>query len=1082
MASTRPGATLRNLLYPGTPREVEGHTPPSVPPQAPLYPAGNIDSGSYHAASMSAPYSPRHVSKHPTLPARAVRFASQRCYRNYSPPPSSQTETPADTPEPPSPLLAPERLFDLPGPATSLSRQFARAGQSLRAPVTGPTSKERSISLSRAPHRSLSSLSLSSPRLSQDKYATSHALEGRSVGRSDVVRGVVPVGMAGMSSFGVSGPGEKQHGSSPRAGSRGATMSSFTSPAQSAPEAAVGSKEQQGVVDTPGNESAFAFSRAASRGFFVSDYENQQSSSDAFQCGDVPRTGAQHGPSEASGLYTPQDRLPQEAQIRGSQLSSGRTETLQERQERLQREMDALRQRQQLVTQQARQLYQQKMARPWLVPCNVSPDSTRLATLAIIPSKESRKGSCERSGSCPIFSRCARSGRRRSSGSRVRRIGVYVRPTAPSGQTVPPPAPGASFETNAATVPGWFWENPGLLQCVAPVEVSCSDGKGGGVRSHPLVLKVDVVPSQTGSSLGKKEEDWKKSQASLVSSASASETPKTDPRIVELAKENDTLRQDNALLKAQLERAHAEGVRRRLTNIDLSRRSQVDVYGEDGLLWGQEVENEKLRRQIAELGAALYAAAEDGDFRLAAEALTQQLTDAHQEIATLRKSMRSDSSGRQGPRCRDTSDDATLGANDISVREAAVDSLISQGKRVTTLGRENVWKALSSMKDLVDQVFDRMTRLLTSTCTMKEKVQYLKGLHVLVVSSLDETLDAYEELAATCNKFDQIRAVVFDPKRNSPYCPCRPRRQVLEDDLKHLCIQNKGATEKLRQLRARIVKLEMENLKFYVKHPDEPVRSSEARPVSPLAASLEVKATETERLSSPKKDKKEKRDRRDISSKDDSASATTAADDDSDRSGSVMRRAVAASRKKVWRKRQEVFPVREDFSTYQLASTIKRLQDEIDRLKDDRQFDRTKAAEREQHLVSRVFNRNQILVDKLAEQDRLLARLMQMIEDRDCMHALAGPTSPTQLAQRQALHEDLEESRTLIRQSSVALREGQTPEPQAFDNLITRLRTLKRDGLRDVTPEEQELLDMINRQASQLRKIHQTVTELADHT
>nr|CEL68870.1 TPA: hypothetical protein BN1204_046010 [Neospora caninum Liverpool] len=1089
MASTALSGTARSSFNPE--RSVQGWASPSDSP-ALQYPYGDPES-SYRPASLSAPFSSRSWSTPDTAPSRArtVRFASQRLTQNYSPPgsitrPESDLSSAATSPVP---QLVSEGRTGAPGAEGGLAKQFSIAGQKLRlassvypeqtrSPYSGVTldaARSRSASPS-ARHRGISSISQAG------SGPASSRTSGGATGTSDTTL--------------------KRTTTLP--GSREDNMSSFSTIAQSAP-VALGSRDQ-GFSDSSGDQEAARFSRSAPRTFFDSCARDVKTPPGASYAGEAARVCGQAGagfttsPGDFLGagqLPVPSQSVMRHTDARGGQFESGGPGDLQERQAQLQMELKALQGRQQqLLSQQARQLYHQKMQRPWLVPCKVSPDSARVATLTILPSKENGKsGSSERSGSCPIFSRCGRSARSRSNSTRARRIGVYVRPSDTANVQPVATAPGMSPETRQpAFYPSWSWGGAAFPQCMGPADLSWDDGTRSGNAACPLVLKVDVVPSQPEKPPEEKAEEWKKSLSLGVSSSavSASEAAEPDPRMEQILKENDALRQDNASLKAQLEQAHAEGVGRRLAAIDAARRAQVDLYGEDSVMWEQELDNQKLRRQIAELGAALYAATEDGDFRLATEALTQQLTDAHHEISVLKKMMRSEanaaarhSSFLNALGCRDTSDAATLGANDISVREAAVDSLLSQGKRVTTQGREKVWGALSSMKDLVDQVFDRMTRLLTSTCTMEEKVKYLEGLQVLVVSSLDGTLDAYEELAATCSKFDQIRAVVFDPKRNSPYCPCRPRRQVLEDDLKHLCLQNKDAAEKLRQLRARIVKLEMENLRFYVKHPEEPGMQPEAPPVSRAVASQGVKARGALcRLQSPVK--------RDSPHRNDSAVAEATRDDSdtSEESVSVTRKPVETHRKapfetnrktKLLRNRQEVFPDRDEVTPHQFTTMIKKLQDEIDRLKDERQFDRTRDAEREQYLTYRVFNKNHILQDKLNEQDRLLARLMQMIEDRDRMSAAASAVTPTQRAQCRALHEDIEESRTLIRQSSAALREGQAPAPQVFENLLTRLRSLKPGSLNDMTAEEQELLEMINRQAYQLRKIHEAVTELTDN-
>ncbi|PHJ25589.1 hypothetical protein CSUI_000564, partial [Cystoisospora suis] len=451
-------------------------------------------------------------------------------------------------------------------------------------------------------------------------------------------------------------------------------------------------------------------------------------------------------------------------------------EDLVARQAQLQRQMQVLQKRQrELISQQQQQLHRQQMRRPWLVPCALTPNATRLATLTIIPPRDTAeaKGNNSRCGSCPIFSRCVGGERSRSAtarASRSRRIGVYVQPPVAS----PPPA-----DTALADEVTCNWN------CSAPVRGEGdagwdSPGQETDNRRAPVdnrvLLKLEAVPPANDEPDRSSESQKEEETAPNKKAAPDEEGP--DEVKEQLLKENTALREENAALKAQLELLQSEETSRRYARIEASRRMQRDDFVGDAIVQGLEEENLKLRRQVADLGTALYKVSEDGDFQKATEALVGQLLDAHKELATLKKGLQHEnylaSAAQTGVtgvlRMMDRGKEVFASdPNDISVQQAALDSLLSQGKRLTAKAREGVWTALSSMKDLIDQTFDRVTRLLSSPCSLEEKKKYLQDLHVLVVSSLDDTLRAYDELDATCTNFEKIRPVVFDPKRNSPY-------------------------------------------------------------------------------------------------------------------------------------------------------------------------------------------------------------------------------------------------------------------------------------------------------------------------
>ncbi|KAL8446626.1 hypothetical protein Emag_004686 [Eimeria magna] len=107
--------------------------------------------------------------------------------------------------------------------------------------------------------------------------------------------------------------------------------------------------------------------------------------------------------------------------------------------------------------------------------------------------------------------------------------------------------------------------------------------------------------------------------------------------------------------------------------------------------------------------------------------------------------------------------------NDITVQEAALDSLLARGRRRVLSAREFVWSAVATLKDLIDQTFERMSRLVKSDVSIRQKVAYVHELHGLVTSQLDPALKAYNDLDGIHNELENLKAVVFDPKRNNPY-------------------------------------------------------------------------------------------------------------------------------------------------------------------------------------------------------------------------------------------------------------------------------------------------------------------------
>lgn len=66
------------------------------------------------------------------------------------------------------------------------------------------------------------------------------------------------------------------------------------------------------------------------------------------------------------------------------------------------------------------------------------------------------------------------------------------------------------------------------------------------------------------------------------------------------------------VLQAQLERLQGEESSRHYARIEAHRRLQKDELGGGALMQELEEENLKLRRQVADLGSALYKVSEDG--------------------------------------------------------------------------------------------------------------------------------------------------------------------------------------------------------------------------------------------------------------------------------------------------------------------------------------------------------------------------------------------------------------------------------------------------------------------------------------
>ncbi|XP_026194274.1 uncharacterized protein LOC34622848 [Cyclospora cayetanensis] len=239
-----------------------------------------------------------------------------------------------------------------------------------------------------------------------------------------------------------------------------------------------------------------------------------------------------------------------------------------------------------------------------------------------------------------------------------------------------------------------------------------------------------------------------------------------------------------------------------------------------------EEENIELRHQLADLSAALCtpASVKDGASSMNT-LLASQLRTAHADITKLRNLVRhqlrsaglaQDSVGQAMKTIGKGGEVFATDPNDITVQEAALDSMLARGRRRVLAAREFVWSAVATLKDLIDQTFERMGRLVKSEVSVGQKSAYVQELQGLVTSQLDPALKIYNDLDEVHKELDTLKAVVFDPKRNNPYCPCRPRRMVLEDDLEHLQRQLREANEALRTVRAQLVKLEMENLANYV--------------------------------------------------------------------------------------------------------------------------------------------------------------------------------------------------------------------------------------------------------------------------
>ncbi|CDJ42414.1 hypothetical protein, conserved [Eimeria tenella] len=239
-----------------------------------------------------------------------------------------------------------------------------------------------------------------------------------------------------------------------------------------------------------------------------------------------------------------------------------------------------------------------------------------------------------------------------------------------------------------------------------------------------------------------------------------------------------------------------------------------------------ERENAELRQQLAELSAAIGASAADKKGGGALPALlASQLRSAHRDLVKLRSSMRAE---QQAAAAAETNVGAAMRAlgrgaevfaadpNDCTLQQAALDSQLVKARRRVLAAREFVWSAVATLKDLIDQTFERVGRLVKSEVPLRQKSAYLNELQALVTSQLDPALKVYNDLDAVFKELENLKAVVFDPRRNNPYCPCRPRRMVLEDDLEHLQQQLQQTSEALRRTRTELIKSEMEGLQAFV--------------------------------------------------------------------------------------------------------------------------------------------------------------------------------------------------------------------------------------------------------------------------
>ncbi|KAL8272285.1 hypothetical protein Esti_003802 [Eimeria stiedai] len=510
-----------------------------------------------------------------------------------------------------------------------------------------------------------------------------------------------------------------------------------------------------------------------------------------------------------------------------------------------------------------------------------------------------------------------------------------------------------------------------------------------------------------------------------------------------LLKERDELLMENDAKRRELEALAREKAEEASTAA--ASKAEVPVEHLEQLQTLEE-ENAELRQQLADLGTALCTAGPAKDASTVNALLASQLRTAHRDITKLRSIVRNqlraagfaqDGIGQAMKTIGKGGEVFASDPNDITVQQAALDSLLVRGRRRVLAAREFVWSAVATLKDLVDQTFERMSRLVKSDVSVRQKVAYVHELHGLVTSQLDPALKAYNDLDGLHSELENLKAVVFDQKRNNPYCPCRPRRMVLEDDLEHVQRQLREAHEALRNTRTQLVKLEMENLANYVQ--DKCASPNEASPLvvgNPRAAGTPPGNTEGGRKThregaSPGAPGQEAGE---VSREEESMEA-------------LLRRA------------------QREHDAAKVEQAIAALKDEVEMLKDRAMLEEVQRARPSGYLAEELFSQG-VIFAKLINQ---VVQSTGQLAERLARKEVAAPA-------RQRLMASVNNLQQVARDTHA----GALPLEAVVQRATTVLNSLHLEEFcGDLDPEDRRLLQMIEEQAVKVRRINMGLQQVA---
>ncbi|KAL8438703.1 hypothetical protein Efla_005241 [Eimeria flavescens] len=499
-----------------------------------------------------------------------------------------------------------------------------------------------------------------------------------------------------------------------------------------------------------------------------------------------------------------------------------------------------------------------------------------------------------------------------------------------------------------------------------------------------------------------------------------------------------------------------------------------------------EEENTELRRQLADLGTALCTAGAAKNGLTANAVLASQLRTAHADVTKLKTIVRSqlraagfaqDGIGQAMKTVGKGGEVFATDPNDITVQQAALDSLLARGKRRVLAAREFVWSAVATLKDLVDQTFERMGRLVKSDASVRQKIAYVHELHGLVTSQLDPALKAYNDLDGIHSELENLKGVVFDPKRNNPYCPCRPRRMVLEDDLEHVQRQLRETNEALRTVRTQLIKLEMESLAIYV-------QEKTAQPTGP---SLE--AAGNPHAGMPRDQQRSAL----VPAATPSIAATPAAAADGGLKEADCEE--EESMEALLRRAQK------EHDAAKVEEAIKALKDEVEMLKDRAMLEDVQKAQPPGYLAEELFSQG-LVVAKLATQLALVARLPDVCES--CNFSAAGEQgccrtcTPASAGRLAAFARDGEimtndmldtcELRQIQKPKKVAvcppawsqdINTGAVPLERVVQRAANVLGGLRLEELPEgLDPEDLHLLKMIDEQSAKVHRINMELQQV----